>query len=91
MKKNKTTKKLTAQANRKFIPKVLSHEEAITVYKLLFPFDNGRPPCRPDILFSLEGKWKGWKEILNTGSTEDEIQKNEEDASFIKAWEKVFK
>ena len=66
------------------IPKVLTHEEAVIVYDLLFPNDNGRVPSRPDILFSLEGKWKGWKELLCTGSIEDEIEKSEEDARFIK-------
>ena len=90
LKQMKKSQNLFDHTNGTLIPKILSHEQACIVYKLLFPGDNGRLPSRPDILFSLEGKWKGWKELLSTGSIEDEINKSEEDARFINAWEQVF-
>jgi hypothetical protein len=71
-------------------PKVLTHEEADMVYHILFPDDNGPIPYRPDILFSLEGNWTGWKDFLCVGTVEDELQKAKEDKIFIDSWNVVF-
>jgi hypothetical protein len=90
-KQMKKSQNLLDHTNGKVIPIILSHEQACIVYKLLFPDDNGRLPSRPDILYSLQGKWKGWKESLSNGSIEDEINKSKEDARFINAWEQVFR
>ena len=73
-----------------FIPKVLNHDEAVEVYSLLFPEETSGSPSRPDILYSLEGKWAGWTNLLSGGSLEDHIENAKEDQRFKNAWQEIF-
>jgi hypothetical protein len=64
----------------------LSHEEASNVYNNLFK-EHGPMPSRPDILFSLEGEWKGWNDFLSVNEGEPGYEENKlEDERFTQEW-----